>query len=327
MASLTVDNWALQEVALDWSNQYIPDVLLANANDVSGRGIDLHVTKGGEALDMSGMGVFLVWRHENGNQDLTEFEVVDEHAGHFVCHYPNGMMHEGRVLARIAIYVGEDCITGSRDFRIRVEPNPIDEDEAMADESLTLFRQAVIDMNNMVIPITEGEIDNITDGVEQTGLHRLSTTGLTYLWGKIKAKFASLVNGVVAVTQGGTGSSTAAGARTALDVAQSNGASGTLYSAEQAVADLSTIAGTTTVPSTQAGSLQGQIDTLRDSVARKSTAGNTAEALIYCDPPALNRVSTRVKDSNGNTYLLIATDSYIQLYNATTSSLVWRITP
>lgn len=148
----------------------------------------------------------------------------------------------------------------------------------------------------------------------------------------LKARFAAIshahaagdiTSGTLAIARGGTNAGTAAAARTNLDAAQDASSGTTLYAAQQAISGLAAAQGS--VPSGK--TLQGEIQTLQDSVARKSTAGNTAEAMIYCDPQLLNRVSTRVKDSNGNTYLLIATDSYIQLYNATTSSVVWRITP
>lgn len=157
MAALTIDSWALQEITLDYANQFVPDVLIANANDASGRGIDLYITKNGAAMNMTGTKVYLVWRHENGNQDITRFTEVSAASGHFKVYYPNAMMRGGTVLARIAIYIGEASITGSRDFRIMVEPNPINEDEAMSDESLTIFSQAVIDLNGLQASVTAAE--------------------------------------------------------------------------------------------------------------------------------------------------------------------------
>lgn len=158
MASLNIDDWALHRITLDSADQFVPNVLIANANDASGRGIDLHVTKDGAALDMTGTKVYLVWRHDNGNQDLTQFTAVDSGSGHFKVYYPNAMMHGGAVLARIAIYVGGEApITGSRDFRISVEPNPLNEAEAMADESFTVFQRAVVDLNELSASIAEAE--------------------------------------------------------------------------------------------------------------------------------------------------------------------------
>ena len=163
MATLTVDDWALQKITLDYANQFVPDIIIANANDASGRGIDLYVTKDGTALSMTDMKVYLVWRHENGNQDLTQFTAVSAAAGHYKVYFPNAMMHGGIVLARIAIYIGSKTpITGSRDFRIHVEPNPLNEDEAMADENFTLFQQAVVDLNELEASIEAAESKRVT---------------------------------------------------------------------------------------------------------------------------------------------------------------------
>lgn len=89
-----------------------------------------------------------------------------------------------------------------------------------------------------VEPITNSQIDTIVADGSVTSLNALDATGLTYLWGKLKSKFASLVNGAVVVSQGGTGATTASIARANLDAAQSNGATNTLYDAEQAIASL-----------------------------------------------------------------------------------------
>lgn len=163
MATLTVDDWALQKITLDYANQFIPDILIANANDANGRGIDLYVTKDGAAMSMTGMKVYLVWSHENGNQDLTAFTAVNAASGHYKVYYPPAMMHGGTVLARIAIYIGSKTpITGSRDFRIMVERDPIDADAAMADENFSLFQQAVINLNELQASIEAAEAARVT---------------------------------------------------------------------------------------------------------------------------------------------------------------------
>lgn len=159
--TLTVDNWGLTEITLDYANQYIPDVLIANANDMQGRGIDLYVTKDGQALNMSGMTVYLAWSHENGNQDLTKFTATSSTSGHFRVKYPAGMMHAGSVVARIAINVNSSTITGSRDFHILVERDPIDTDKAMSDESWDLFKQSIAEMAQIEKNIETAEASRV----------------------------------------------------------------------------------------------------------------------------------------------------------------------
>ena len=93
----------------------------------------------------------------------------------------------------------------------------------------------------------------------------LDNPGVSYLWSKIKAAFAAkshshaasditsgtldaaripnlstdkLTSGTLPIARGGTGATTAAEARTSLDAAQSNGATGTLKAAEDAIGGL-----------------------------------------------------------------------------------------
>lgn len=64
------------------------------------------------------------------------------------------------------------------------------------------------EMDGSTEALTNAQIDTITNDGTVTSTNVLQGTGLTYLWGKLKAKFAALVDGVVAVSQGGTGKST-----------------------------------------------------------------------------------------------------------------------
>lgn len=59
-----------------------------------------------------------------------------------------------------------------------------------------------------VDPLTTAQIDTVVADGSLTSNKVLTGTRLTYLWSKLKQKFASLVNGAVAVSQGGTGKTT-----------------------------------------------------------------------------------------------------------------------
>ena len=158
MANLTVDSWALHRLTLDFADQFVPGTLIANAADANGRGIDLYITDNGEAVTMTNMKVYLLWRHSNGNQGQTQFTAVNAATGPYKVYYPAGMMYEGLVTARISIYIGTTTpITGSRDFRINVERNPIDEGEAMASDDFSAFTQATIDLNSLLATATAAE--------------------------------------------------------------------------------------------------------------------------------------------------------------------------
>lgn len=136
--------------------------------------------------------------------------------------------------------------------------------------------------------------------------------------------------GTLPVAQGGTGATTAANARTNLDAAQSNGASGTLKSAEDGIGDLAASIATVEQPTATAShakdshfivgnelkkateaiasgesitssnttddTLQGQIDTLRDSVARHT------------------ETKTLTTNTYGNVDLGLSVDNAIVLY-------------
>ena len=56
-----------------------------------------------------------------------------------------------------------------------------------------------------VAPLTTAQIDTVANDGSLTSNNVLNGTRLTYLWGKLRTAFASLVDGVVAVSQGGTG--------------------------------------------------------------------------------------------------------------------------
>jgi hypothetical protein len=136
--------------------------------------------------------------------------------------------------------------------------------------------------------------------------------------------------GTLPVAQGGTGATTAANARTNLDAAQSNGAAGTLKSAEDGIGDLAasiaTVEQTTATANHATGdyfvlgnvlmrataaiatgeqitasnavpaTLQSQIDTLRDSVARHT------------------ETKTLTTNTYGNVDLGLSVDNAIVLY-------------
>jgi len=232
-----------------------------------------------------------------------------------------------------------------------------------------------------VDPVTTTQIDTIVaDGTVTDDLKALTGTGLTYLWGKLKLKFATLANGVVTVAQGGTGKAThtsnavltgnganavnnvptadgalyataadvapqfgtlpvaqggtgatsASGARTNLDAAQANGATGTLKSAEDGIGDLTesiaTVEQSTATANHASGShfmlgnelrkatsaiatgeaitnsnsttdtVQGQIDTLRDSVDTMNIVSVTRVAEVLTTGGTGNIATGQVND-------------------------------
>ena len=136
-----------------------------------------------------------------------------------------------------------------------------------------------------VEPVSTSQIDTIVaDGQVSSNLEALTGAGLTYFFGKLKTKFAALVNGAVAVTQGGTGATAAADARVNLGTSAASSIASvepsstaaashakdshfmlndTLRKATSAIAAGESITSSNSTTDT----IQGQIDTLRDSVS------------------------------------------------------------
>lgn len=168
-----------------------------------------------------------------------------------------------------------------------------------------------------VDPVTTAQIDTIVaDGTVTDDLKALTATGLTYLWDKLKAKFAARthnhtksqitdfahthaaatdITGQLPVANGGTGGATAAAARVNLgtpassslaDVEQSTATAnhaqgdhfvldGELRKATSAIASGESITSSNSTTDT----LQGQIDTLQDSVSTSLIDSNTVDGI------------------------------------------------
>lgn len=157
-----------------------------------------------------------------------------------------------------------------------------------------------------VEPVTTSQIDTIAaDGTVTSDLEALTATGLTYLWGKIKAAFAALTHshaasditsGTLTVARGGTGASDASGARTSLGVPSTtdvNNLEASLASVEQSTATASHATGShfildgilrkatsaiatgesITNSNSTTDTVQAQIDTLRDSLDLRLATG------------------------------------------------------
>ena len=212
METLTVDSWALHRLTLDFADQFVPGTLIANAADAKGRGIDLYITDNGEAVAMANMKVYLLWRHSNGNQGQTQFTAVNASQGHYKVYYPAGMMYEGIVTARISIYIGTTTpITGSRDFRINVERNPIDEGEAMASDDFSAFVQATIDLNELLETASSAEAASTRQSNEATRIANESAR-------------VSEFNTIKSQAQAATGNATSAAATAETAAANANAA-------------------------------------------------------------------------------------------------------
>lgn len=140
--------WYTQAVTLDCADGHVGD-LYANEGDANGRGIDLSLIDGKAPANTTGMAVYLAWGHEKGGEGLTPFSAVDAAHGRWRVLYPTAMQRSGTVLARIMVYLNGNraAISGSKNFRIFVDVDPVDGSAALSDNDFRIFQQAVVDLN------------------------------------------------------------------------------------------------------------------------------------------------------------------------------------
>lgn len=120
MAALERDG--LQEVEWDTCDALLGGMLVASPGDARGRGIALSVTRGDEAVDLTGASAYLVWRHrEARRRECAPFSADNAAKGRFSVFYPAAMAaEEGTVEAQVMLSWGERALS-SRTFAIRVE--------------------------------------------------------------------------------------------------------------------------------------------------------------------------------------------------------------
>lgn len=119
-----LDGYGLHSLTWEDVDKRIGDVLVASPADARGRGILLSVRQAGVEADMTGAGVYLVWRHKvSGARGTEPFSALNAAAGTFAVHYPAAMQDtEGAVLAQVMVSRPDGSFISSRVFTIRVEP-------------------------------------------------------------------------------------------------------------------------------------------------------------------------------------------------------------
>ena len=111
----------LYEVTWDGADAPLRAPLLASPADARGRGMDLSVVRGGEAVDLTGATAYLLWRHREARARGCEpFEAVDAAHGRFRVFWPASMAcAEGTVDTQVVIRGGDEAIS-SAPFAVRV---------------------------------------------------------------------------------------------------------------------------------------------------------------------------------------------------------------
>lgn len=118
-----LDGDGLREVVWDECDAPFAGPFVASPADAEGRGIALSVTRGGEAADLTGASLYLLWRHrELRVRGCEPLEEVDAEAGKFRVYWPVAMAcAEGTVDAQVMVSWDERALS-SLSFAVLVGP-------------------------------------------------------------------------------------------------------------------------------------------------------------------------------------------------------------
>ncbi|MEH7490825.1 SGNH/GDSL hydrolase family protein [Neobacillus niacini] len=137
------------DIRLDKANDFFMSSQFAKVGEYNGRDLIVQVTDGGIEKDQTGVQLNFGWYHEQKkNRGLMPFTVVDITKGIFKASYPAEMLIEGTVVGVIQI-VENGKITPTRNFRITVESNPIDEETIVVENNFSILQDAIIKANNL----------------------------------------------------------------------------------------------------------------------------------------------------------------------------------
>lgn len=131
------------------ANDYQIETQFVKEGDYNGRELVVQITDAGEVSNQSGVSLNLGWKHNSaGNSGLDPFTVVDTSKGIFKITYPTEMLIAGDVTASIQV-LESGRITLTRNFKITVENNPIDEGAIVSENSFTVLQEALIKVNDL----------------------------------------------------------------------------------------------------------------------------------------------------------------------------------
>ena len=122
-STFPLDGDGLREVIWDECDAPFAGPFVASPAEAVGRGIALAVTRGGEAVDLTGASLYLLWRHrELRVRGCEPLEEVDAGAGKFRVYWPAAMAAaEGTVDAQVMVSWDERALS-SLSFAVLVGP-------------------------------------------------------------------------------------------------------------------------------------------------------------------------------------------------------------
>lgn len=146
---MALDNFRRIDMQINRANDYQIETQFVKEGDYNGRELVVQITDAGEVSNQSGVSLNLGWQHNSaGNSGLDPFAVVDASKGIFKITYPTEMLIAGDVTASIQV-LESGRITLTRNFKITVENNPIDEDAIVSENSFTALQEALVKVNDL----------------------------------------------------------------------------------------------------------------------------------------------------------------------------------
>lgn len=150
-----LDGYGLHELVWESCDDVFAGALVASPADAEGRGIALSVRRDGEAVDLSGASVYLLWRHRATRERGCEpFDEVDAEVGAFSVFYPAAMAcAEGSVDCQVMVSLPDGGAISTRVFEVRVEQVLVGGAESV--DGFSLFLDAIQKYENADALIAE----------------------------------------------------------------------------------------------------------------------------------------------------------------------------
>ncbi len=150
-----LDGYGLHKLVWEACDDVFAGALVASPADAEGRGIALSVRRDGEAVDLSGASVYLLWRHRvTRKRGCEPFEEVDTETGAFSVFYPAAMAcAEGSVDCQVMVSLPGGSSISTRAFEVRVEKVLVGGTES--EDGFSLFLDAIQKYENADALIAE----------------------------------------------------------------------------------------------------------------------------------------------------------------------------
>lgn len=130
-------------------SQDIDDPIVAGGGEVNGMALRVIFSQEAKAHFSPETKVYLKWHHlGNDVRGYNVFKKVEEEPLTYEIYYPQELVREGDVLARIEL-VDRLSIAPSTSFRIHVLADPDSGTHFLASETYSAFQQATLNMNSL----------------------------------------------------------------------------------------------------------------------------------------------------------------------------------